>query len=144
MFIHNSKILFPSTYIYIKHNFRIILDKLHARTVSINTIFPFRREATVTTKYVPPSVRSAPFVPPPVIAVVNTLSPYCSSQLLLASMWKIIATVYVQDVQEKLVVFTIHCNPFLANIAVRNLQSSQHNASVRSLLLLAGNILYNQ
>ena len=34
--------------------------------------------------------------------------------------------------------FKIHCNPSLAYIAVRNLQSSQRNASVQSLLL-AGN-----
>ena len=40
--------------------------------------------------------------------------------------------------------FTIHCNPSLAYIAVRDLQSSQRNASVQSSLLLAGNLLYNQ
>ena len=34
--------------------------------------------------------------------------------------------------------FSIHCNPSLAYIAVRDLRSSQHNASVQSLLL-AGN-----
>ena len=34
--------------------------------------------------------------------------------------------------------FTIHCYPFLAYIAVKDLQSSQRNASVQSLLL-AGN-----
>ena len=45
---------------------------------------------------------------------------------------------HVQGVQEKLCFFTIHCNPFLAYIAVRDLQSSQHNTSVQSLLL-AGN-----
>ena len=39
--------------------------------------------------------------------------------------------------------FTIHCNPSFAYIALRDLQSSQRNASVQSLLL-AGNILYNQ
>ena len=39
--------------------------------------------------------------------------------------------------------FTIHCNPSLAFIAVRDLQSSQRNASVQSLLL-AANFLYNQ
>ena len=47
----------------------------------------------------------------------------------------------VQGVHEKLSFFTIHCN--LANIAVIDLQSSQRNASVHSLLL-AGNFLYNQ
>ena len=31
--------------------------------------------------------------------------------------------------------FTIHCNPSLAYIAVRDIQSSQRNASVQSLLL---------
>ena len=36
------------------------------------------------------------------------------------------------------VFFRIHCNPLLANIAVRDLQSSQRNANVQSLLL-AGN-----
>ena len=41
------------------------------------------------------------------------------------------------------VFFTIQCNPSLAYIAVRELQSSQRNASVQSLLL-AGNFLYNQ
>ena len=41
------------------------------------------------------------------------------------------------------VFFTIYCNPSLAYIAVRDLQSSQRNASVLSLLL-AVNILYNQ
>ena len=35
------------------------------------------------------------------------------------------------------------CNPSIAYIAVRDLQSSQRNASVKSLLL-AGNIFYNQ
>ena len=49
----------------------------------------------------------------------------------------------VQGVQEKLCFFTIHCNPSLAYIAVRDLQRSQRNASVQSLLL-AGNFLYNQ
>ena len=38
----------------------------------------------------------------------------------------------------KNVFFTIHCNPSIANIAVRDLQSSQRNARVQSLLL-AGN-----
>ena len=42
---------------------------------------------------------------------------------------------------EKIVFF--HCNPSLAYIAVRDLQSSQRNASVQSLLL-AGNCVYNQ
>ena len=50
---------------------------------------------------------------------------------------------YIQGVQEKLCFFTIHCNPSLAFVAVRDLQSSQRNASVQSLLL-AGNFLYNQ
>ena len=49
----------------------------------------------------------------------------------------------IQAVQEKLCFFKIHCNPSLASIAVRDLQSSQRNASVQSLLL-AGNFLYNQ
>ena len=51
--------------------------------------------------------------------------------------------VQVQGVQEKLCFFTIHCNPSLAYIAVRDLQRSQRNASVQSLLL-AGNFLYNR
>ena len=41
------------------------------------------------------------------------------------------------------VFFTIRCNPSLAYIAVRDLQSSQRDASVQSLLL-AGNFLYSQ
>ena len=41
------------------------------------------------------------------------------------------------------VFFTIHCNPSLAYIAVRDLQSTQRNAGVQSLLL-AGIFLYNQ
>ena len=48
----------------------------------------------------------------------------------------------LQGVQEKLCFFTIHCNPSLAYIALRDLQSSRRNASVQSLLL-AGNFLYN-
>ena len=48
----------------------------------------------------------------------------------------------VQGVQEKLCLFTIHCNPSVAYITVRDLQSSQRNACVQSLLL-AGNFLYN-
>ena len=39
--------------------------------------------------------------------------------------------------------FTIHSNPSLVYIAVRDLQSCQRNASVQALLL-AGNFLYNQ
>ena len=38
----------------------------------------------------------------------------------------------LQGVQEKLCFFTIHCNPSPAYIAVRDLQSSQRNASVQS------------
>ena len=49
----------------------------------------------------------------------------------------------IQGVQEKVCVFTIHCNPSLAYIAEGDLQSSQRNASVQSLLL-AGYYLYNQ
>jgi len=49
----------------------------------------------------------------------------------------------IQGVQEKLCVFTIHCNPSLAYIAVGDHQSSQGNASVQSLLL-ADHFLYNQ
>ena len=45
---------------------------------------------------------------------------------------------FIQGVQEKLCFFTIHCNPSLAYSGVRDLQSSQLNASVQSLLL-AGN-----
>jgi len=40
-----------------------------------------------------------------------------------------------QGVQEKLCFFTIHCNPSLAYIATRDLQRSQRNVSVQSLLL---------
>ena len=43
--------------------------------------------------------------------------------------------IYIQGVQEKLCFFTIHRNLSLAYIAVRDLQSSQRNASVQSLLL---------
>ena len=39
--------------------------------------------------------------------------------------------------------YTIHRNPSLAYIAVRDPQSSQRNAIVQ-LLLLAGNFVYNQ
>ena len=41
------------------------------------------------------------------------------------------------------VFFIIHCNTSLAFIAVRDLQSSQRNAGVQSLLL-ACDFLYNQ
>merc|ERR1712049_5940 len=42
----------------------------------------------------------------------------------------------IRSVHEKIVFFfTIHSNPSLAYIAVRELQSSQRNASVQSLLL---------
>ena len=40
--------------------------------------------------------------------------------------------------------FPIHCNPSLAYIAARDLQSSQRNTSSVQSLLLAGNFLYNQ
>ena len=49
----------------------------------------------------------------------------------------------IQGVQEKLCFFTSHWNPSLAYIAVRDIQSSQRNASVQSLLL-ASYFLYNQ
>ena len=42
----------------------------------------------------------------------------------------------VQGVQEKLCFFIIFCNPSIAYIAVRALQSSQRNVSVQSLLLV--------
>ena len=48
---------------------------------------------------------------------------------------------YIQGVQEKFSQFT--ATPFLAYIAVGDLQNSQRNASVQSILL-AGNFLYNQ
>ena len=47
---------------------------------------------------------------------------------------------HIQGVQEKLCFFKIHCHP---SLSVRDLQSSQRNASVQSLLL-AGIFLYNQ
>ena len=47
---------------------------------------------------------------------------------------------YIQGVQEKMCFFTIYCNHSLAYITVRDLQSSQRNAIVQSLLL-AGNFL---
>ena len=46
------------------------------------------------------------------------------------------------DIQ-KLRFFTIYCSPSLAYIVVRDLQSSQCNTSVQSLLLV-GKFLYNQ
>ena len=49
----------------------------------------------------------------------------------------------IQGVQEKKCFFTIYCNPSLAYIAVRDLQSSHRKANVQSLPL-AGNFLYNQ
>ena len=49
----------------------------------------------------------------------------------------------VQGVEEKLSFFTIYCNPSLAYIAVRDLQSSHRNASIQSLLF-AGKFLYKQ
>ena len=42
---------------------------------------------------------------------------------------------FIQGVQERLCFFTFHCNPSLAYIAVKDLQSSQRNANVQSLLL---------
>ena len=52
-------------------------------------------------------------------------------------------TNYYRVFRKSCVFFTIYCNPFLACIAVRDLQSAQRNASLLSLLL-AGNFLYNQ
>ena len=40
----------------------------------------------------------------------------------------------LQGVQKKMCFFTIHCNPTLAYIPVRDLQSSQRDGSVQSLL----------
>ena len=53
--------------------------------------------------------------------------PHLKTELLLKE---------VQGVHEKLCFFTIYCNASLAYIAVRPLQSSQRNASVKSLLLV--------
>ena len=53
------------------------------------------------------------------------------------------SVIILQGVQEKLCLCTIHCNPSLAYIAVRDLQSSQRYASVQSFLLV-GNFLYNE
>ena len=39
---------------------------------------------------------------------------------------------YIQGVQEKLCFFTIHCNPSLTYIAIRDPKRSQRNASVQS------------
>ena len=56
--------------------------------------------------------------------------------------YKVYSNIYIKGVQEKkLFFFTIHCNPSLAYIA--DLQSSQRNAIVQSLLL-AGDFLYNR
>ena len=48
----------------------------------------------------------------------------------------------VQGIQEKNVFFTIHCNPSLAYISVRDRQSSQSNTSVQSRIL--GGIFFVQ
>ena len=50
----------------------------------------------------------------------------------------------MQGVQEKLCFLHNHCNPFLAYINVRDLQSSQRNASVQSSLVSTLNQLINQ
>ena len=61
------------------------------------------------------------------------LSVFCRSIIIFISY-----TCYLQGVEEKMCFFTIHCNPSLAYIAVRDLQNSHRIASVQSLLL-AGN-----
>ena len=42
----------------------------------------------------------------------------------------------VLGVQENLCFFTIHCNPSIAYIAVKDLQCSQRNASVQSRVIV--------
>ena len=68
---------------------------------------------------------------------------YVGKKLKFMSKFSIQFENYIQGVQEKLCFSTIHCNPSLAYIAVRDLQSSRRNAS-EQLLLLAGNFLYNK
>ena len=52
-------------------------------------------------------------------------------------MMHVLYTYDIKGVQEKLCSFTIHCNPSLAYIVVRDLQCFQRIASVESLLLAA-------
>ena len=70
---------------------------------------------------------------------------YCVlSLLLIGCMYMYILFSIVQGVQEKLFFLQFTAIPsLLAYIAVRDLQSSQRNASVQSLLL-TGNFVYNQ
>ena len=70
---------------------------------------------------------------------INKISLQCFCQQILVYL----LFYYTTRCSGKIVFFTIHCNPSLAYIAVRDLQSSRRNASVQSLLL-AGNFLYNQ
>ena len=65
------------------------------------------------------------------------------THILTLSVSIIKGTILLLGVREKMCFFTIHCNPSLASIAVRDIQRPQLNASVQSLLL-AGNFLYNQ
>ena len=57
---------------------------------------------------------------------------------IVAHIFQLIYRLLLQGVQEKLWFFTIHCNPSLTYIAVRDLQSSQRNASVQALLHFGG------
>ena len=57
---------------------------------------------------------------------------------MLACKWWVREEKHLQGVQEKLCFSTIHCNPSLAYIALRDLQSSQRNGVYSYSLLLAG------
>ena len=79
------------------------------------------------------------FIP---LALGGLLSDVLRRLVVLSPRWEFI-TQKLAILVWGLCFFTIHCNPSQAYIAVRDLQSSQRNESVQSLLL-AGNFLYNQ
>ena len=76
----------------------------------------------------PPPSRLLP--PPPLLSAfdVSTVVDEIRAKIHIPNIYRVF--------RKNCVFFTIHCNPSLAYIAVRDLQSSQRNVSVQSLILV--------
>ena len=92
-------------------------------------------------KYYIPSIAASYFCG---VVPENATCQHCQLLPFLFLQFYFFITFLPSGVSGKIVFFlTIHCNPSLAYLAVRDLQSSQRNVSKQSLLL-AGNFLYKQ
>ena len=147
------QIMYYSKFMYVIHLFVCMSCSIFSTFQIIHFIHIFSRRQNVIIPlklaYISTHITFSPLLLPPYLHLFPLPPPLCPSipQFIPASnitFYKSLPNLNkIQGVQKKLCFSQNTATPSLAYIAVRDLQSSQRNASVQSLLLV-GNLLYNQ